>query len=223
MPYSRQSQTSARRGRGWILAAVVATGMAAAGFALFQPLAVSLAAPARSQAPASDPSSASAEAAPIEVPGVKEPAAPPSGGAAAGAAAFDDGSPAVANLNPALLAALREAAAAAAADGVEFQVTSGWRSAEHQEQLLAEAIIEYGSEEEARRWVATPETSSHVSGDAVDIGNAPGVDWLSRYGSAYGLCQIYGNERWHYELRPDAATHGCPAMYADPTHDPRMQ
>ena len=71
--------------------------------------------------------------------------------------------------------------------------------------------------------MATPETSSHVSGDAVDIGNAPGVDWLSRYGSAYGLCQIYGNERWHYELRPDAVKHGCPEMYADPTHDPRMQ
>jgi hypothetical protein len=38
-----------------------------------------------------------------------------------------------------------------------------------------------------------------------------------------GLCQIYGNEPWHYELRPDAIDHACPAMYADPTHDPRMQ
>ena len=26
----------------------------------------------------------------------------------------------------------------------------------------------------------------------------------------YGLCQIYGNEPWHYELRPDAVDHGCP-------------
>ena len=39
----------------------------------------------------------------------------------------------------------------------------------------------------------------------------------------YGLCQIYGNEPWHYELRPEAIDHGCPPMYADPTHDPRMQ
>ena len=39
----------------------------------------------------------------------------------------------------------------------------------------------------------------------------------------YGLCRIYGNEPWHYELRPDAVDHGCPPMYADPTHDPRMQ
>ena len=39
----------------------------------------------------------------------------------------------------------------------------------------------------------------------------------------YGLCQIYGNEPWHYELRPEAIDRGCPPMYADPTHDPRMQ
>ena len=47
--------------------------------------------------------------------------------------------------------------------------------------------------------------------------------WLSEHGSEYGLCQIYGNEPWHYELRPEAIDHGCPPMYADPTHDPRMQ
>ena len=39
----------------------------------------------------------------------------------------------------------------------------------------------------------------------------------------YGLCQIYRNESWHFELRPDAIENGCPSMYADPTHDPRMQ
>ena len=44
-----------------------------------------------------------------------------------------------------------------------------------------------------------------------------------RHGAEYGLCQIYGNEPWHFELRPDAIGHGCPATYADPTHDPRMQ
>ncbi len=35
--------------------------------------------------------------------------------------------------------------------------------------------------------------------------------------------QIYSNEPWHYELRPEAIDHGCPPMYADPTQDPRMQ
>jgi hypothetical protein len=39
---------------------------------------------------------------------------------------------------------------------------------------------------------------------------------------AYGLCQSYGNEPWHYELRPDAVDDGCPPIYADPTEDPRM-
>jgi zinc D-Ala-D-Ala carboxypeptidase len=140
-----------------------------------------------------------------------------------GATVFDDEFPAVANLDPALLGALRQAATAAAGDGVEFLVNSGWRSPEYQEQLLQEAVSEYGSVEEAARWVATPDTSPHVSGDAVDVGASDATAWLSERGAAYGLCQIYGNEPWHYELRPEAIDHGCPPMYADPTQDPRMQ
>jgi zinc D-Ala-D-Ala carboxypeptidase len=126
-------------------------------------------------------------------------------------------------LDPDLRGALRRAAADAADDGVEFIVVSGWRSPEYQEQLLREAVSKYGSEEEAARWVATPDTSPHVSGDAVDIGRSDAIAWLSEHGAGYGLCQIYGNEPWHYELRPEAIDHGCPPMYADPTHDPRMQ
>jgi D-alanyl-D-alanine carboxypeptidase len=71
-----------------------------------------------------------------------------------GTTVFDDAIPAVANLDPSLLGALRRAATAAAADGV---------------------------------------------------------------------CQIYANEPWHCELRLEAIDHGCPPMYGDPTHDPRMQ
>jgi zinc D-Ala-D-Ala carboxypeptidase len=140
-----------------------------------------------------------------------------------GATIFDDEGPGVANLDPDLLGALRQAATDAADDGVEFVVDSAWRSPEYQSQLLREAISKYGSEEEATRWVATPETSAHVSGDAVDIGPSDATAWLSEHGAEYGLCQIYGNEPWHYELRPEAIDHGCPPMYADPTHDPRMQ
>ena len=140
-----------------------------------------------------------------------------------GATVFDDEIPGVANLDPDLLGALRQAATDAAADGVEFFVDSGWRSPEYQEQLLREAVSEYGSEEEAARWVATADTSPHVSGDAVDIGPSDATAWLSEHGAEYGLCQIYSNEPWHYELRPEAIDHGCPPMYADPTHDPRMQ
>jgi D-alanyl-D-alanine carboxypeptidase len=141
-----------------------------------------------------------------------------------GATVFDDEIPGVANLDPDLLGALRRAATDAADDGVEFFVDSGWRSPEYQEQLLHEAVTKYGSEEEAARWVATPNTSAHVSGDAVDIGpSSDATAWLSEHGAEYGLCQIYGNEPWHYELRPEAIDHGCPSMYADPTRDPRMQ
>jgi D-alanyl-D-alanine carboxypeptidase len=136
---------------------------------------------------------------------------------------FDDEIPGVANLDPALLGALRLAATDAADDGVEFYVDSGWRSPQYQERLLREAVSKYGSEEEAARWVATPKTSAHVSGDAVDIGPDEATAWLSEHGAEYGLCQIYGNEPWHYELRPKAIDHGCPPIYADPTHDPRMR
>ena len=170
-------------------------------------------------------SSSSTAASPIDVPrgehrralGESESAVPN------GATIFDDESPGVANLDPDLLDALRQAATDAAEGGVELFVNSGWRSPEYQEQLLREAVSEYGSEEEAARWVATAETSAHVSGDAVDIGPSDATAWLSEHGAEYGLCQIYGNEPWHYELRPEAIDHGCPPMYADPTHDPRMQ
>jgi D-alanyl-D-alanine carboxypeptidase len=140
-----------------------------------------------------------------------------------GVSVFDDEIPAVANLDPSLRKALRRAAMDAASDGVEFQVNSGWRSPAYQAQLLREAISEYGSEAEAARWVGTANTSAHVSGDAVDIGPFDATAWLSDHGSQYGLCQIYRNEPWHYELRPKAAGRGCPRMYADPTHDPRMR
>jgi D-alanyl-D-alanine carboxypeptidase len=102
---------------------------------------------------------------------------------------FDDGIPAVANLDPDLLGALRRAATDAGDNGIRFFVNSGWRSPKYQAQLLRKAIKKYGSEEEAARWVSTPSTSAHVSGD---------------------------------ELRPEAIGHGCPPIYADPTHDPRM-
>jgi len=139
-----------------------------------------------------------------------------------GVAVVDDQYPGVANLDPDLLRALREAATDAADDGIRLYVNSGWRSPEYQNQLLREAVSEYGSEAEAARWVATADTSPHVSGDAVDIGHSDATAWLSEHGAEYGLCQIYRNEPWHYELRPGAINHRCPPMYADPTHDPRM-
>ena len=135
---------------------------------------------------------------------------------------FDDGQPAIANLDPDLRRALRIAARDAADDGIELLVTSGWRSAAYQEALLEDARAEYGSWEAAARWVATAETSPHVSGDAVDLGGEDALAWLSKRGAEYGLCRIYRNEPWHFEVRPGAVDHGCPPIYDDPTQDPRM-
>jgi hypothetical protein len=138
------------------------------------------------------------------------------GAVPAGTTVFDDAVPAVAKLDSDLLAALRQASTDA---GIRFVVNGGWRSPAYEDKLRRDAIAKYGSEAEAARWVATGETSAHVSGDAVDLGPAAATAWLSAHGAAYGLCQIYANEPWHSELRD----HGCPPMYADPTQDPRMQ
>jgi hypothetical protein len=140
-----------------------------------------------------------------------------------GTTVLDDEIPGVANLDPALLGALRRAATDAGGEGVKLVVDSGWRSPEYQERLLREAVSKYGSEEQASRWVATPDSSAHVSGEAVDIGPPQAAAWLSEHGVHYGLCRIYGNEPWHFELRPEASDRGCPPLYADPTQDPRMQ
>jgi len=140
-----------------------------------------------------------------------------------GATPFDGEYAGVSRLDAGLLSALRSAARAAAEDGVEVVVNSGWRSPAYQERLLEEAVTDYGSAEEAARWVATPERSVHVSGQAVDIGPAAAAAWIGDHGAAYGLCRTYRNEPWHVELRPDAAQDGCPTPYADPTQDPRLQ
>jgi D-alanyl-D-alanine carboxypeptidase len=140
-----------------------------------------------------------------------------------GLTVFDDERPPVANLDPDLLGALRHAATDAARDGVEIIINSGWRSPVYQERLFRQAVSKYGSKAKAARWVATADTSSHVSGHAVDIGPSRAIAWLSRHGTKYRLCQIYRNEPWHYELRAEATDDGCPSLYADPRHDPRMQ
>ena len=217
------SARAARPTRSTILAALAAVGATLVGVLTWRSL------PPPSLPPA--PSSSSAPS-PIDSPrgdntgtrADRKGALGEAGGAVPdGVTVFDDKFPAVANLDPDLLEALRAAATDAADDGVEFYVNSGWRSAAYQNQLLREAISKYGSEEEAARWVATPETSPHVSADAVDIGHSDATAWLSKHGAEHGLCQIYRNEPWHYELRPQTPAHRCPGMYADPTHDPRMQ
>ncbi|RKT53713.1 M15 family metallopeptidase [Saccharothrix australiensis] len=113
---------------------------------------------------------------------------------------FDAEHVAIRKLDPDLVAAVRKAAEDARSTGVELRVTSGWRSKEYQQRLLDRAVTAYGSLEEARRLVSTPEKSAHVSGKAIDIGPTDAADWLGRNGAEYGLCQVYANEMWHFEL-----------------------
>ncbi|WP_371627639.1 M15 family metallopeptidase [Streptomyces sp. NBC_01116] len=223
------ARTTPRRTRGPLVVgavSVVAAIATALGHALLNPSPVpspSASVSASPRFPSADPSSAPA---PLKPPLHRElggALGEADGAVPDGVTVLDDGIPAVANLDPDLLPALRRAAREAARDGVEFVVNSGWRSPEYQDQLLRKAIARYGSEAEAARWVATAKTSPHVSGDAVDIGPADATEWLSEHGAGYGLCQTYRNEPWHYELRTEAIDRGCPRMYADPTQDPRMR
>jgi zinc D-Ala-D-Ala carboxypeptidase len=206
---SPSARTAVRRRRSVIVIAlaILLAGIASAAIVGGQTAAVSSSAAALLAATGADaaPANGSSEG---EVPD--------------GVTVFDDAVPAVVNLDPDLLDALRRAARDASAEGITFYVNSGWRSAGYQDQLLDDAIAEYGSAAEAARWVATADTSPHVTGHAIDIGQWDATTWLSEHGAEFGLCQIYANESWHYELRPEAVDGGCPAMYADPTDDPRM-
>ncbi|MFC8723249.1 M15 family metallopeptidase [Kitasatospora sp. NPDC057198] len=128
--------------------------------------------------------------------------------------AVDADLPALRGLDPALLAAVRAAAADARARGVDLRITSGWRSPAYQQRLLDDAVTRYGTLDLARRYVNTPERSTHVSGRAVDVGPTDAADWLGRNGARYGLCQVYANEMWHFELLT-APGGTCPEQLPD--------
>ncbi len=127
---------------------------------------------------------------------------------------FDEDHPAVSRLNADLRSAIQAAASDAEADGIQIELTSGWRSAEYQAGLLRDAIADYGSESAAREFVSTPESSKHVTGDAVDVARVDPALWLEQYGNAYGLCRVFANESWHFELAT-APGGECPQMLAD--------
>ncbi|MCV7154067.1 M15 family metallopeptidase [Mycolicibacterium pyrenivorans] len=124
---------------------------------------------------------------------------------------FDVANPILSQLDPTLLAAAQDAARAAEAQGIALWVTSGWRSKGFQQRLFDDAVVAYGSVEKAAEFVATPEVSKHVMGQAIDIGPAEADRWLIANGRQFGLCQIYANEIWHFELVADA-NGNCPPL-----------
>lgn len=122
--------------------------------------------------------------------------------------------PAITRLDSTLRTAVQDAHRDATADGVDFHVTTGWRSAAYQQALFDAAVEQYGSPDAARAHVLRPDESSHVTGSAVDIGPTDAMSWLSQHGADYGLCQVYANEMWHVELAVERGGQ-CPAPARD--------
>ncbi|WP_163728248.1 M15 family metallopeptidase [Mycolicibacterium psychrotolerans] len=124
---------------------------------------------------------------------------------------FDVTNPILSQIDPALLTAVQNAARAAEAAGIGLRITSGWRSKGFQQRLFDNAVGTYGSVTAAAEFVATPEVSKHVTGQAIDIGPPEADQWLIANGRQFGLCQIYANEIWHFELAADAQGN-CPPL-----------
>jgi hypothetical protein len=120
----------------------------------------------------------------------------------------------VVELHPLLAARFEAARISAASQGVALYITSGFRSLERQSELFAEALLKYGSESEAAKWVLPAQFSHHPDGLAIDV-NYPkdpdGAKWLEENGARFGLCRVYANEWWHFEgvIAPGQI---CPAM-----------
>jgi hypothetical protein len=100
-------------------------------------------------------------------------------------------------LDPRMATALHRLIEAA---GGRVHIVSGWRSFEQQTELWEEALIEYGSAEAARRWVAPPGTSMHEKGLAADLEGD--TEYAAALASRLGL-PLYrplAHEEWHFEL-----------------------
>ncbi|MGK8522826.1 M15 family metallopeptidase [Nocardia asteroides] len=116
-------------------------------------------------------------------------------------------------LEPALALAYTLAEREAHAQGVPLSITSGYRTPAEQQALWEDGVATYGPDG-ARRWVLPPEESTHVSGEAIDVGPQQGAQWLEANGYRWGLCRMYQNEWWHFELATVPGT-DCPPMKPD--------
>jgi len=91
--------------------------------------------------------------------------------------------------------------------GGSMVIYSGYRSIERQRQLYEAALARYGSEREARRWVAPPGASMHNFGLAVDLRHngarieygQPISNWMTANLARFGLVRPLSNEGWHVE------------------------
>jgi len=91
--------------------------------------------------------------------------------------------------------AFKSMRAAAAADGIDISITDSYRSFDQQVTLAAEkGLTSNGG------WAATPGTSEHGWGLAVDVDvDKGGLAWLRANGATYGFVEAVSREPWHWE------------------------
>jgi D-alanyl-D-alanine carboxypeptidase len=112
---------------------------------------------------------------------------------------------------------LRRLLAAAAADGIELRVASGYRPFAQQQVLHASAQRRHG---ESQRWVAAAGQSEHQLGDAVDLSDAAQAHLLvqSFAETAEGRWLAANARRFEFRLSYTAANQRVTGIAAEPWH-----
>lgn len=110
-------------------------------------------------------------------------------------------------------------AAAAAADGVELLVDSGYRSVAYQRQIYQRKLAEGDAFADIARGVAPPGYSEHMLGTTLDLvpskwtfNGTPAEKWLLANGGAFAFVQSYPQksergftwEPWHWKYVGDS-------------------
>jgi hypothetical protein len=138
-------------------------------------------------------SQATAEAELVPPGGAAAPGAP-GAGEYTGPLAYRQGKP----MRPDVALAFDRMSAAAAADGVNLIVNSGFRSNAEQAALFAA--------HPDPKWVAPPGHSLHRLGTELDLGPAAAYGWLARNAGRFHFVQRYSWEPWHYGFTLNAGT-----------------
>ena len=105
-------------------------------------------------------------------------------------------------------------AEAAARDGVELMVDSGYRSAEYQQRIYQKKMAKGDDFYDVARWVAPPGYSEHMMGTTLDLvpsnwtfNGIPADRWLQENGERFSFTQTYPQESeggfswepWHWK------------------------
>jgi LAS superfamily LD-carboxypeptidase LdcB len=118
-------------------------------------------------------------------------------------------------MRPDVIAAWHHFEKVANAQGIIVCLNDGKRSSAQQQAQYDEYVQEYGKDV-ADQLVLSPEKSSHVTGNALDVQPQAAYQFLQSTKGSLGLCRIYDNEPWHFEYDAKYFTQGCPARLPKP-------